>query len=383
MASIGEGQTQPHAVIYWEKQGADRLCALHCLNSLLQGPYFSVSDLAMVAAELDAREQLLRAEAGVNTREFQEFVDAGSPNMADDGFFSLAVLERCLKVLQIYCIPSSNPSALSDPSDEAAFICNLSEHWFTLRKLHGVWYNLDSMRQSPTTLSEFYLSTLLSTLANEGYSIFIIRSNLASLPQAVKQELYDSTKFYLPHPLINDKGEGYRKIDGNPLDASNKNASSLIANRFATNNEESQNSLEENEDLQRAMKLSWKSLQEGMARPPEEPSVDTYAVTISVRVSSEFSLKRQFFEYDTLKIIFTWLEFATLEYENLQPPLCVRNSYSLLLQFPTRKYCKTAERGIRLILEEGTLSDASDQDLSDVQIKSLNWERLQRVILHL
>lgn len=25
--------------IYWEKQGTDRLCAVHCVNSLLQGPF--------------------------------------------------------------------------------------------------------------------------------------------------------------------------------------------------------------------------------------------------------------------------------------------------------------------------------------------------------
>ena len=27
--------------IYWEKQGTDRLCAVHCLNSLLQGPLYT------------------------------------------------------------------------------------------------------------------------------------------------------------------------------------------------------------------------------------------------------------------------------------------------------------------------------------------------------
>ena len=26
--------------IYWEKQGTDRLCGVHCINSLLQGPFY-------------------------------------------------------------------------------------------------------------------------------------------------------------------------------------------------------------------------------------------------------------------------------------------------------------------------------------------------------
>lgn len=27
--------------IYWEKQGSDRLCGQHCLNSLMQGPFYT------------------------------------------------------------------------------------------------------------------------------------------------------------------------------------------------------------------------------------------------------------------------------------------------------------------------------------------------------
>ena len=26
--------------IYFEKQGADMMCGVHCINALLQGPYF-------------------------------------------------------------------------------------------------------------------------------------------------------------------------------------------------------------------------------------------------------------------------------------------------------------------------------------------------------
>lgn len=28
-------------VIYFEKQGIDRLCGLHCVNSILQGPFYN------------------------------------------------------------------------------------------------------------------------------------------------------------------------------------------------------------------------------------------------------------------------------------------------------------------------------------------------------
>ena len=32
--------------VYWERQESDLLCAVHALNSLLQGPYFDAGSLA-------------------------------------------------------------------------------------------------------------------------------------------------------------------------------------------------------------------------------------------------------------------------------------------------------------------------------------------------
>jgi ataxin-3 len=47
--------------IYHEKQ-VGSMCGQHCLNNLLQGPYFSAGDLSDVAADLDnaERELMLR-----------------------------------------------------------------------------------------------------------------------------------------------------------------------------------------------------------------------------------------------------------------------------------------------------------------------------------
>ena len=28
-------------LIYWEKQGIDRLCGLHCVNAILQGSFYN------------------------------------------------------------------------------------------------------------------------------------------------------------------------------------------------------------------------------------------------------------------------------------------------------------------------------------------------------
>ena len=60
-------------LVYFEKQeGA--LCAVHCLNTLLQYPVFNAVDLARIAVSLDEKERLIMGEKGYSTREFLEFV---------------------------------------------------------------------------------------------------------------------------------------------------------------------------------------------------------------------------------------------------------------------------------------------------------------------
>ena len=49
---VSTGVQNPNQVIYWEKQGQDMLCGLHCINSLLQGPIFDEISLSQIAREL-------------------------------------------------------------------------------------------------------------------------------------------------------------------------------------------------------------------------------------------------------------------------------------------------------------------------------------------
>ena len=55
------------------------------------------------------------------------------------------------------------------------FICNSSAHWFALRKIDKVWYNLNSMcKRMPEIISDFYLSAFLLAVKNSGYQIFSV-----------------------------------------------------------------------------------------------------------------------------------------------------------------------------------------------------------------
>lgn len=55
-----------------QQQGS--LCAQHCLNALLQGPYFTAVDLATIGHRFDEEERARMAEAGVSSDEYNRFL---------------------------------------------------------------------------------------------------------------------------------------------------------------------------------------------------------------------------------------------------------------------------------------------------------------------
>lgn len=63
------------------------LCAQHCLNSLLQGDYYSAVDLANIAHELDNIERNFMSEAGTSSADYHNFLSQESSNYDDTGFF--------------------------------------------------------------------------------------------------------------------------------------------------------------------------------------------------------------------------------------------------------------------------------------------------------
>ena len=65
--------------VYFEKQGKDNLCGLHCINALLQGPVFDEISLSQIAQALDKEEaELLGGQLDLATR-----------NVAIDGNYNI------------------------------------------------------------------------------------------------------------------------------------------------------------------------------------------------------------------------------------------------------------------------------------------------------
>lgn len=172
-------------LLYHEVQEG-KLCAVHCVNTALQGPFFSEFDLAALAADLDQRERLVmlegsRSPGGPNTAAGDFYAEGeGSHNVSLGGDFSIQVLQKALEVWDLQVIPLDSPAAGSsqfDPEQEVAFICHLQDHWFCIRKVNGEWYNFNSLYPAPEHLSKFYLSAFIDTLKGSGWSIFAVRGN--------------------------------------------------------------------------------------------------------------------------------------------------------------------------------------------------------------
>ncbi|XP_012279282.1 ataxin-3-like [Orussus abietinus] len=184
--------------IFHEKQEG-YLCAQHCLNALLQGPYFNAVDLANLALQMDEEERIRMAESGIDSEDYKLFLKQPSGNMDDSGYFSVQVISSALKVWGLELIPynSTEPTALmaqNEPSAMKAYICNYKGHWFTIRKLGNQWFNLNSMLSGPELISDTYLAMYLAQLLQEGYSIFIV---IGTFPQCPSDDIL------LKHPVTN------------------------------------------------------------------------------------------------------------------------------------------------------------------------------------
>jgi len=175
-----QSEAAPEYFLYHEPQAA-ALCGVHALNTLLQGPYIDEFQCAEIAQQLDAEESALYAESGMESADYLKFVAEGSANVDNSGMFSIQVLSKALEMWGLTLASLSSPdagNAREEPQRFNAFICNLHEHWFTIRKIHGDYWNFNSLFSAPEPLSPFYLAAFLGTLQEQGYTIFLVRGPL-------------------------------------------------------------------------------------------------------------------------------------------------------------------------------------------------------------
>jgi Ataxin-3 len=163
--------------VYHEKQVAS-LCGQHCLNNLLQGPYFTFPDLGAIAKELDDKERSLRSS---ESKPFE------SCNVDDSGNFSYTTMSEAVRRSHNLALPRvrMGSDVLQNPQACGGFVCNLNSHWFSIRPIQKgnrrCWFNLDSVKDRPELVSDFYLSAYIGQLQATGYSVFQVVGDLPPL----------------------------------------------------------------------------------------------------------------------------------------------------------------------------------------------------------
>lgn len=86
-------------LLYHEVQEG-KLCAVHCVNTVLQGPCFSEFDLAALAADLDQKERQMMLESGGGGGS-EGFLTEGSHNVSMGGDFSIQVRVSSLRLISL------------------------------------------------------------------------------------------------------------------------------------------------------------------------------------------------------------------------------------------------------------------------------------------
>jgi ataxin-3 len=170
--------------IFFEKQDG-LLCGQHVLNNLLQSPYFTAVDLAQIAQELDSEESKLGMKG---------------ENYNDQGFFSVQVLNRALKVWNIEMIPLGTQKLANYNFD--GLIINNDQHWLALRrfgKSNDRWYNLNSTQDAPSLIEN------VQTFVSKHPNVFVIQGEF---PDCLADEY--ASRNPKPFDMAKFKGSGQR-----------------------------------------------------------------------------------------------------------------------------------------------------------------------------
>ena len=89
-------------------------------------------------------------------------------------------------------------------------------HWFTIRKIDSVWYNLNSTnKRLPEVISDFYLAAFLDSVKNCGYEIFSVEGLYPESNEDMFDIYNDHQNWYEPKRILKyhekrSKRKGYK-----------------------------------------------------------------------------------------------------------------------------------------------------------------------------
>ena len=312
----------PRKKVYFEKQSNDRLCGLHCLNNLLQAPLIDIVTLSEIGIELDRIESQL---TGVHSQN----------NVGDDGNYNVQVLQKALNMFNADLKLLKKRQAISyvegGNNNVEALIFNSSSHWFSIRKINGIWFNLNSTNElpGPEIISDFYLSAFIQGAEDIGYTNFLV-TKLPNLPE-LSSDIYQNLQPYQRLVSIEDiiEAKDIKAIKKKEREEEQKKKEEEEAKKFKPFtglgytvdsghilDRDLNNYEDEDDDIKRAMKLSLQEFAENAKRNlPPEPEKGGYS--IMVNYNGKF-YKRNFNGTDKVGDIVTFIKSQIPTYSHIQ-----------------------------------------------------------------
>ena len=305
--------------VYWEKQGKNRLCGLHCINSLLQGPYFDRTSLQDIALTLDSQEKQLLSDGGVI---FDE--QYNSSNHDVDGNYNIQVISEALKIFNVEINlqkrQNMEENLNKNINNIQAFIFNSSTHWFCLRKINNIWFNLNSTNPEPgpQIVSEFYLSAFIDDTYNYGFTNFIINT-LPDITHDQPIANYKEQKLVDFSEIKKSKPNKINLGDTDDMEMEKAIAESLKNNTEVIKEEnifkEQNNFYNQDDDYDFIIQESLKDyLKELKSTIPPEPSKDKIesgeAIEVEIIYGKNKSLSRYFDNLVSMEVIGNYVKFT-------------------------------------------------------------------------
>jgi ataxin-3 len=200
--------------------------------------------------------------------------------------------------------------------DIEAILFNSSTHWFTIRKIDGIWFNLNSTNilPGPEIISDFYLSAFIQGSVDVGYTNFLVRNlpNLAPTNSdiyknldGVEKRLVTIEEILKAKEAKNAKSHQGKKEDGKKdekEDAKFKAFQGQGVSLYDEPHNNFENDLDE--ETRKAIEMSLNdymgSIEKNIKKEPEENDPDCY--TISFKTADQ-TFTRRFYPNDTIRVI--------------------------------------------------------------------------------
>jgi len=97
-----------------------------------------------------------------------------------------------------------------------AFIFNSSNHWYAIRRIEGIWFNLNSTNAlpGPEIISDFYLSAYIKGTEQIGYTNFLVKNlpKLLPLDAMIYENLQPFQKLVSIEDIVNSKKANDQRI---------------------------------------------------------------------------------------------------------------------------------------------------------------------------